>query len=154
LVALGAQLRLVPDEGDRVVPVEDFYLNDGIRNLALEPGEIVTEVLLPQATGAGAFFKFRPQNNLDYATFTLSVLLSGNGRGARIVVGSVASRPLRAREAEKMLDAETWEASDVSRKAASEVKLVSFVRGSVDFKKQVIEAYLSRILERLKRSAN
>ena len=154
LAALGAQLRLVSDEGDRVVPVEDFYLNDGVQNLALEPGEIVTEVLLPQATEAGAFFKFRPQNNLDFATFTLSVLPSGNGRGARIVVGSVATRPLRAREAEKMLDQGTWEASDVSRKAASELKLVSFVRGSVDFKKQVIEAYLTRILDRLKGKAS
>ena len=149
LVALDAKLRLVSDERERVIGVEDFFLGDGVRYLALEPGEVLTEVLLPPSTGAGVFVKFRPQNNLDFATFTLSVLPSPNGAGSRIVLGSVASRPLRARKAEAMLDRGEEDPLAIGQQAAQEVPLVSFVRGSVGFKKRVMEARLAEIIARL-----
>src|SRR5690242_6643314 len=43
LIALGAQLRVVGPGGERTVVLADCYREDGIRYLALEPGEIVTE---------------------------------------------------------------------------------------------------------------
>ena len=108
------------------------------------------EILLPPSPGTGLFFKFRPQNNLDFATFTLSVLLPRSGGGSRIVVASVASRPLRARKAESILDQEAWDAEAVARKASEELQLVSFVRGAVEFKKQAIQAKLSDLLKSLR----
>ncbi len=145
LVALGARLRLVSVRGERIVDIEAFYLGDGIRYLDLSAGEILTEVLLPPPAPAGAFVKFRPQDNMDFATFTLSVVPPVGRSGARIVVGCSASRPLRARAAEKMLDAGA-PAEEIARKTAEEARLVSFVRGPVDFKKQVIAARMADIL--------
>ncbi len=49
-----------------------------------------------------------------------------------------------------MLDQGTWDAEAVARKAAEELKLVSFVRGTVEFKKQVIEAKLTDVLKDIK----
>jgi CO/xanthine dehydrogenase FAD-binding subunit len=95
LVALNAKIKLVSDEGERILKIEDLYLGDGIDYLALGPREILTEVLLPSPPRTGAFVKFRPQNNLDYASFTLAVIPPQDGAGSRIVVGSVASQPLR-----------------------------------------------------------
>jgi 4-hydroxybenzoyl-CoA reductase subunit beta len=149
LVALGARLRLVSAGGERVADIEEFYLGDGIRYLGLKPGEILTEILLPPPGPAGTFVKFRPQDNLDFATFTLAVIPPEGGTGARIVVGCAASRPLRARGAEKMLDAGAPE-EEVARKTAEEMRLVSFVRGPVDFKKQVIAAKMADVLAGLK----
>jgi 4-hydroxybenzoyl-CoA reductase subunit beta len=146
LVALDAKLRLVSDEKERVIGVEDFFLGDGIRYLGLEPGEVLAEVLLPPPRGSGAFVKFRPKNNMDFATFTLSVLPIRNGAGSRIVVASVASRPLRAHKAEMMLDQGAQNPAIIARQAAEELNLVSFVRGSVEYKRQVIEARLTEIL--------
>jgi len=150
LVALGATLRVISDGGERILSIDGLYLGDGIRYLSLEPGEILTEIFLPPPSGTGLFFKFRPQNNLDFATFTLSVLLPRNEEGSRIVVASVASRPLRAGKAERMLDQEAWDAEAVARKASEELKLVSFVRGAVEFKKQAIQAKLSDLLKSLR----
>ncbi|MGA3174557.1 MAG: FAD binding domain-containing protein [Syntrophorhabdales bacterium] len=149
LVALGAKLRLVSAASERVIDVEDFYLGDGIRYLDLKAGEILTEILLPPPGQAGAFVKFRPQDNMDFATFTLAVVPPVSGAGARIVLGCAASRPLRARGAEEMLDAGA-PAEDVARKTAEEARLVSFVRGPVDFKKQVIAAKMADVLAGLK----
>ena len=153
LVALDAKLRLVSDERERVIGVEGFFLGDGVRYLALEPGEVLTEVLLPPSTGAGAFVKFRPQNNLDFATLTLSVLPPEKGRPSRVVVGSVASRPLRAWKAEAMLDRGEKDPLTIGQQAAEEVPLVSFVRGSVGFKKRAIEASLTEITARFARES-
>ena len=146
LVALDAKLRVISEDEERVIGLEDFFLGDGMRYLALEPGEILAEVLLPPFRASGAFVKWRPQNNLDFATFTLSVLPPQNRSGSRIVVGSVASRPLRAAKAEAMLDQGGKELSAIARQAAQELSLVSFVRGSVEFKRQIIEARLTEIL--------
>jgi len=129
--------------------MEDFFLGDGIKYLAIEPGEILAEIHLPPPPRTGIFLKFRPQNNLDFATFTLSVLFPANGTGSRIVVGSVASRPLRAEEAERMLDQGTADGATVARKASEELRLVSFVRGAVEFKRRAIQAKLTDILKSL-----
>jgi len=149
LLALGAKLRLVCGGNERVLDMEDFFLGDGIRYLALEPGEVLAEILLPPPAGKGLFIKFRPQNNLDFATFTLSIVLSEKSGGARIVVASVASKPLRARQAEAMLEKGT-PAAEVAKQAVNELPLVSFVRGSVDFKKQVLAAYMTEAMVALR----
>ena len=145
LVALGAKLRLVSGEKKRVMDIEEFFLGDGIRYLALKPGEVLTEVLLPPPAGKGVFIKFRPQNNLDFATFTLSLIFPGKKGGVRIVAACVASKPLRARKAEVMLE-QGASPQDVVEEAMKELPLVSFVRGSVEFKKQVLAACMTEAL--------
>ncbi len=151
LVAMEAKLRLVSDQGERVLGVEDFYLGDGIHYSALKPGEILTEVLLPQPKGQGTFIKFRPQNNLDFATFNLTVLPPQKGRSSKIVVSSVASKPLRARKAEALFD-QGAPAEEVIAQAMKEISLVSFVRGAIEFKKRVIAAYMTEAIEGSKTS--
>lgn len=146
LVAMEAKLRLASDQGERVLGVEDFFLGDGIHYLALGPGEILTEVLLPQPKGQGIFRKFRVQNNLDFATCDLTLFPPQEGRGSRIVVSSVASKPLRARKAEALFD-QGAPGKEVVAQAMKEIPLVSFVRGAVEFKKQVIAAYMTEAIE-------
>lgn len=145
LVAMEARLRLISEQGERILGVEDFYLGDGIQYLALQPGEILTEVLLPPPKGKGIFKKFRPQNNLDFATFNLTLLPPQGGAGSRIVVSSVASKPLRVRKAEALFD-QGAPGKEVVEQAMKEIPLVSFVRGAVEFKKQVIAAYMTEAM--------
>jgi len=151
LTALGASLRLVSDQGERVVEIEKFYGTDGRQHVALAPGEILSEIILPPPRAKGVFVKFRPRNNMDFATFTLAVLPPQTGAGSRIVAACVSTRPLRALKAEAMLDQKGWDVGAVAHQAAVELPMVSFVRGAVDFKRQVIEERLTKILERFKR---
>jgi 4-hydroxybenzoyl-CoA reductase subunit beta len=149
LVALDAKLRLVSDNGERLVDISAFYLGDGIQNLDLEHGEILSAVVLPPPRAKGVFIKFRPQNNIDFATYTLAVMPGTDGSGARIVAGSVSSRPLRAKKAEEMLNRGQGDAGQVANQAAKELRIVSFVRGGVEFKRQVIEAGLNKALDQI-----
>jgi 4-hydroxybenzoyl-CoA reductase subunit beta len=141
LVAMQAKLHLVSDQGERIVNIEDFFLGDGIRYLALEPGEILKEIILPPGKHRGIFFKFRPQNNLDFATFNLIMLPPQENGGAKIVVASAASKPLRARKTEVLFD-QGAPAEEVVEQAIKELPLVSFVRGDIEFKKQALAAHM------------
>src|SRR6266568_1108711 len=51
LIALGAAVRVFGSKGERTVDLADCYREDGIRYLALEASEIVTEVILPPSDG-------------------------------------------------------------------------------------------------------
>lgn len=145
LVAMQAKLRLISDQGERIINIEDFFLGDGIRYLTLGPGEILKDVLLPPPKRRGSFFKFRPQNNLDFATFNLILLPPQEEGGSKIVVASVASKPLRARKAEALFD-EGGPVEEVVKQAIKELPLVSFVRGNIEFKRQVLAAYMIKAI--------
>ena len=47
LIAIQARAVLLSPEGEREVPVEDLYRNDGIAYLAKNPEELLTEIRLP-----------------------------------------------------------------------------------------------------------
>ncbi|AVO37582.1 FAD binding domain-containing protein [Pukyongiella litopenaei] len=51
LLALGAEIELRSDTGTRRMPLERFLT--GVRRTALRPGEIVTAIFIPRASGAG-----------------------------------------------------------------------------------------------------
>lgn len=107
LVALGARVRLVSAAGERELPVEALYRDDGIAYLTKRPEEIVAEIVLPAESDAGrlrtAFFKLRRRGSIDYGVLSVAVALAVEGdgvvRSARIVLGSIASLPSSADDA-------------------------------------------------------
>jgi xanthine dehydrogenase YagS FAD-binding subunit len=110
LVALGAKVKLVSAAGSRELPVEKFFLtppDEKMRENALQPGEILTEILVPPAAGVrNATYEVRQKEALDWPLATASVALKMKGNAvasARIVLGHVAPAPWRALAAEKAL---------------------------------------------------
>lgn len=107
-IALGASVRLASVDGERVTPLADFYRNDGIDYLAKAPGEIVTELLIPPLGGLRATYrKVRQRASVDFPLVGVAVGMrltpDGVCYAARIVLGAVASAPLRCQEAEDLL---------------------------------------------------
>jgi len=105
LEALNARVKIVGARGTRTICVAEFF---GSFPNALEQGDIVTEIQVP-ALRDGArqtFVKFRLREAIDFALVSVaSVVTMKNGtcQDARIVLGAVAPRPLRATAAEKVL---------------------------------------------------
>ena len=105
LEALNARVKIVGARGTRVIPVAEFF---GSFPNALEEGDIVTEIQVP-APRDGArqtFVKFRLREAIDFALVSVaSVITTEDGicQDARIVLGAVAPRPVRANAAEKVL---------------------------------------------------
>ena len=105
--SLGAKVRLVGPTGERVIPAEALYRDDGIQYLAKQPNEILTDVILPPADGQrSAYMKLRRRGSFDFPVLgvAVSVRLDGDTvREARIVLGAVASQPREATKASAML---------------------------------------------------
>ena len=109
LVALGATATLVSADGERELAVESLYstpANDGDRELAIKPNEILTQIKIPSGGGANATYEVRERQLLDWplAAAAVSLKISGGKvESARVVLGHVAPTPWRSAEAEQAL---------------------------------------------------
>jgi aerobic carbon-monoxide dehydrogenase medium subunit len=154
LIALRARVEIRGAAGGREVPVEDFFRD--YYESALEPGEVVTGVVVPRrpvASGA-AYVKFLPRTADDYATVAVAatVSLQPDGqrcREARIALGSVGVTPLRARAAETLLAGHPFGA-DLLRSAGELIKNavdpLSDHRGSAAYKREMASVMAGRAL--------
>jgi len=154
LIALGSRVEIRGAGGGRELPVEDFFRD--YYESALEPGEVVTGVVVPQlpAASGAAYVKFLPRTADDYATVAVAaiVTLESDGercRAARIALGSVGVTPLRARAAEALLagqrlGAGLLQAAGESVKGA--VDPLSDHRGSAAYKREMAAVMVGRAL--------
>jgi len=110
LICMDAKVEIQSETKSRQLPVEELYTGDPLSPLALSEGEIVSGVIIPNSAsihGSG-FIKFSLRGGMEFGAVTVAVLLhaADDGRtcdSARIVVGSVAARPVRTLKAETTL---------------------------------------------------
>ncbi len=99
LITLGAQVELASAEGVRVVPVDAFFVADGMANTVRRPGELVVRVRIPlPAPGTRtAYRKVRQRQSIDYPLLSIAAAarLAEDGTVAAIslVVSALGSRP-------------------------------------------------------------
>ncbi len=113
LVSLGARVKLVSAKGSREVPVSKFFVtpeNENAREIALQPNEILTEIIVPAATVHSATYEVRQKEALDWPLAAASVALVMNGNtvtSAKVVLGHVAPTPWEAPAADAALKGKT-----------------------------------------------
>jgi 4-hydroxybenzoyl-CoA reductase subunit beta len=108
LMALGARVRLTSHSGEREISLADLYNNDGMKYLHRRPDEILVEVVLDSLHGwRSTYWKLRRRGSFDFPVLSVAAAArfgtAGVIENARVVIGSVASRPLVADEAAKFL---------------------------------------------------
>jgi len=106
MVALGAQVVAVGPSGERVIPIDKFFL--GLFTTALQPDEILTEIRVPSPPprSGGAYVKLERKVG-DYATAAAAaqVTLGANGAFDRVglALTNVGPTPVRSQEAQDVL---------------------------------------------------
>jgi carbon-monoxide dehydrogenase medium subunit len=135
--------------GERTIPIDDFFR--GPFTTALEPTEIVTEVRVPDPgpRASGTYLKLERKVG-DYATAAVAVQLSfANGTVGRAGIGltGVGATNIRAREAEQALEgSEPTGAAirEAARLAAEAAEPQSDVRGTAEYKRNVVRVFAER----------
>jgi len=100
LMALDAQVQLAGVGGERCLPLSELYRDDGIEYLSKRRDEILTRVLLPVAVAgeSSTYWKLRRRGSFDFPVLSVAAWVRRDGCGiveaARLVLGSVASRPI------------------------------------------------------------
>ena len=100
LLVLGASVELASPGGTRVVPLDAFYVNDGVRNTVLADDEVLTRILVPRPASNRrvAFQKLRVRGSIDFPMLNLALafdLHDGVLSSPDLVVSAIAARPRR-----------------------------------------------------------
>lgn len=130
LVALEASLRIRSKKGARVVPVEKFHIlpgEDVHRETILEPGEIVTEIILPPVSEnlKSSYRKVRARRSWDFALAGVALVIEFDGskvKKARVVLSGVAPVPWRSKEVEDVITGNSINGKIAAEAARAAVK--------------------------------
>ncbi|MFF1412448.1 xanthine dehydrogenase small subunit [Streptomyces sp. NPDC058289] len=119
LLALEASLLLAGADGEREVPLADYFT--GYRQSVRRPGELIRAVRIPlPLSPVTAFHKIAKRRFDDISSVAVAFALDiedGIVRKARIGLGGVAATPIRALSTEAALEGKAWTAETVEAAA-------------------------------------
>ncbi|HLZ94930.1 MAG TPA: xanthine dehydrogenase family protein subunit M [Candidatus Dormibacteraeota bacterium] len=152
MLALDAELVAQSKKGDRTIRAADFF--EGPFTTALRPDEILTEIRIPLAKGhAGGAYNKLERKVGDFATVAVATYVELNGgKVAKAGIGmtSVGDKNLKAAAAEKALvgrEATDEVIAEAARQAAAAAEPKADIRGSVEYKKDVVRVFVQRGLK-------
>lgn len=156
LIALRAELELLGENGRRRLPLEQLYTGNGLKPFTLKPGEIIESVSVPAAAAGSGFgyHKVARRGGLEFATAVVAATLrlddSKKCSEARVVIGAVRERPVRAEAAEQALvgSALDEEAVAAAAKAVAEVNPLPHHGFTKSYIVDSLRVYLRRALAR------
>jgi 4-hydroxybenzoyl-CoA reductase subunit beta len=123
LIALGARAVLASPAGEREIALEELYANDGIQYLTKRPEELLTEIRVPAPGGwIASYRKLRRRGSFDFPVLSVGAAVRREGdrvAEARIVLGAVASAPVRATAAENLLAGRRLDVATITEAAAA-----------------------------------
>ncbi len=159
LIAMGAEVTLASVNGERRLPLDQFFVGPGFT--AMQQGEVMTSIHVPppQPKSGASYMRISARCGVDIAAVGVGVMAEFNGKGckeARIVLGAVAPIPMRAKKTEDLMKGQHWtgvlikEGGDM---AAEEAKPISDVRASAEWRKKMVAVLTRRTLEEARERA-
>ncbi len=154
MIALTATVRLTGSQGERTIPVQALYNNDGIEYLRKLPGEILADIHIPDPTGMMmSYQKLRRRGSFDFPIVSVAAVLRQNGEGicseANIVLGAVASYPIKAVDAEAILVGQKINeelVQEAAKAAFKPAKPLDNTDMGHPYRKQMVRVYVARAL--------
>jgi carbon-monoxide dehydrogenase medium subunit len=150
-VMLAARASVVArsSSGSRTIPIDELF--DGPFTTTLAPNEIVTEVRVPDPgrRAGGTYLKLERKVG-DYATAAVAVQLSlsnGSIGEAGIALTGVGPSNIRAHEAERVLRGSQPSEelfAEAARSAAAAASPQSDIRGTAEYKRNVVRVFTER----------
>jgi len=156
LAALNALVTLTSTGGHRTVPVTSFLT--GPKRTDRRPGELLTEIRLPVATGPQEYLKVGVRNAMVIAVASVAVVVDLHGRTVRAALGSCGPVPLRCHDAEawvvehvdwelgRIPDPRTYEA--FGARCAEAALPIDDHRSSADYRRHACRVLARRALAR------
>lgn len=158
LSSLGAEVVLVSARGNRRVPLETLYRDDGIDYLAKRPDELLQGVWIPESSFGwrNVYLKLRRRGSFDFPVLGVAAALRLGAAGAceavRIVLTAVASAPKVVEDAPRVLCGKPVDAAAIEE-AAELAMRVSHPLDNADmdywYRKRMTRVYVTRALRQL-----
>jgi 4-hydroxybenzoyl-CoA reductase subunit beta len=176
LMALGAEVTLVSRAGERRIPLEQLYRNDGMAYLTRRPDELLAAVHLPgggtSASAAGTdasglwrstYWKLRRRGSFDFPVLSVAAAVrfaaprTGSGSApvvqeARVVLGAVASCPVLLAETSMLAGRPLTDdlIAEFAELAARHARPLDNTDFELGWRKKVARRYLAGALKELR----
>jgi carbon-monoxide dehydrogenase medium subunit len=151
LIALDAFTVIQGPDGDRTIPLDAFFTF--VRETVLKPEEFLKEVRIPfQLDNTAASFQKIGRTKVDIALVNAACRMTIQGgviTDSRIVLGAVAPTPIRATDAEMMLNGNILSNELVEKSAlaaASATKPISDHRASKEYRRKMSHVLVKRAI--------
>jgi carbon-monoxide dehydrogenase medium subunit len=151
LIALGAKVRVVGPDGERVIAMADLLT--GYYETQLAKNELIGEVVIPPQDGkSSVYLKCTTRAAHDWPALGVAVSIGGDRNEvgqADIVISAATERATRAEKTSAMLVGAKVSGKllkDVGECASAELELIGDVQGSVPYKRQLVRVYVERAL--------
>ena len=154
LTALEARVQVHGPEKKREIPLSEFFL--GFYTTALEPNEILTEVIVPAlpSSARAAYHKYTSISAEGRPCVAVGAVADFDPNGKcldlRIAVGAAIETPQRVREAEAMANGSTLTdelVAGIAEEYARTLDPLTDVRGSAWYRKEMIRVFVKRALQ-------
>ena len=153
LMVLNASLTLEGTDGQRQLPLEDFFQGPG--KVALEPTEVLTSITIAHENYAsyhGHFYKYAMRDAMDIATIGCAAVCKIEDnvlKDLRLAYNTAAPVPVRCRLTErKVRDRQISQElfDDIATTVSNDVKPRTSWRAAKDFRLQIISTLARRVV--------
>ncbi len=143
LCTLNARVKLEGIAGDRVVPLPRIFSNNAAKPFRLEPGEILSEIIVHKEKSLGSYDKLRLRGSIDYPLVGVAFsVVNGNGKLAITAAGP-------APKVKKIKNFSEGDAEQVIEKALQETYLAANTVLSPDYRKRMIAVLSRRLIKKV-----
>jgi carbon-monoxide dehydrogenase medium subunit len=152
LTLLGGSVIAQGPQGQREIGAEEFFTS--FLSTARRQDEIIVEARFPTPpAGAGAAFDEVTRRHGDYALAAVGcvITLDGHGKAATVQLGAsgIADKPLRLKEAQRILTGSALAAGDLDAAVTASLPLVTQsdeANASVSFRRRALGALIRRMV--------
>ena len=157
LLAMNCELQIATGNGAKTVGLDRFFT--GPNSTVLNRSEVLAQIIIPKEIEQfkGIYLKHGPRKAMDIGIVNIAILLdadvsSGFCNQIMIGLGAVAPRPVRAKKAETLLNANrlTPELIQEAAEAASdEATPISDFRASAGYRKDLVKNLVAKGIDQI-----
>jgi len=156
LIALDAELTNQNSSQQRILPIAEFFNDDGIEFMKLRPDELVTHVTIPPCDDRLVFSKYAARKGIDFSIGSIAARCTGKGEktdNVTLILGSLSTAPIMLTKAAQIIqsagitDAAIEQAADTVRDDLGEV---TNLYSRAVYKKQIARVLVKRALTELR----
>jgi len=151
-LAMDSMIKIVSVDGEKVIGLDEFFT--GPKRTILNKSEVLTEIIVPKNVEhfKGLYLKFAPRKAMDIGIVNIAILLDADFesrlcKGIRIALGAVAPTPIRARQAEDLLNGNVLSSdliNNAAEVASSEADPISDFRASAGYRRELVKTLVAR----------
>jgi len=154
LIGLSAKARIVGPDGERLVPLEDFFTGPG--TTVLKTAELLVEIQVPvmPPRAKGVYLKHTIRGTIDLAIVGIAIITTQEPEtkiceDIKVVLGAVAPTPMRDKKTEELIRGKRIDdtlINESAESASTEAHPISDVRASAWYRTEMVKVLTRQAL--------